>query len=177
MPNRILIIEDESGIRDLLVKALTSFDCITADRISAALGIIRANDLNLIFCDLELPDSSGFETLVKLLEAAGNIPVVVGSGSENHYNALRALSLGAVSYIGKPYNIDILPERLERAIVRGRYIAKLRAERDAAIQRAFEAEKVKAPRPRLTKTQTAIIIAAISALAIIVAAVVTGLMK
>lgn len=173
--HRILIIDDEATISDMLRLGLSPFyECVFADRLSAALGIIRANDLSLIFTDLSLPDAEGFETLEKILAAAGNVPVVVGTGSINNRNATRALRMGAVGYIPKPYDLQTLPERIERAIVRGRYVASLRhqiAERDERIS------ALKAKPSRMSVVVQVAWIGFLSALLATIATIVVELLK
>lgn len=131
---RLLIIDDDGKFVTLLKRALIGyFDCITAERFSAAEGIIERNHLDLICTDMGLEDTDGMETIERLLPIAGDTPVVVLTGNSNPHTAKRALSMGCVGYIPKPLDITILPDRLERAIVRGQYLAQVRQEREEAM--------------------------------------------
>ncbi|WP_313215782.1 response regulator, partial [Soonwooa sp.] len=100
---RILIIDDEEKIRTLLARilGLEDFDVITVSNLKAATKRLELDDIDVVVCDVKLPDGSGvdFSKLVKnkypateviLLTAFGNIP-----------DGVQAIKNGAFDYITK----------------------------------------------------------------------------
>jgi two-component system, OmpR family, response regulator MtrA len=127
----ILIVEDEDYICDMLKLALKrDYHLIFAETKSAALGIIARNNLDLIFTDLSLEDSEGFETLLDILKVSGKTPVVIGTGNQTPGNRERAIKkLGAQDYIFKPYSLRALKDSLQAAIWRGQYLKAQKTEK------------------------------------------------
>jgi DNA-binding response OmpR family regulator len=73
----------------------------------------------LVFLDLKLPSTSGFDVLtwMRTEPAVSNIPVVVLAGSDEERDKVRALELGARSYLVKPPQGDVLRSLIESFMV------------------------------------------------------------
>jgi len=104
---KILIIEDDKFLRDLLVKKLTeeNFSVVTA--IDGEEGIKKIQEVNpsLILLDLILPGINGFEVLKKTKEnpATKEIPVIVLSNLGQKEDIERAIELGSEDYLVKAH--------------------------------------------------------------------------
>lgn len=104
----ILIIEDQDGSRDVLVALLRrDYRLYTAQTASDALRILRRHRIDLIITDIGLPDRNGLD-LLHDLQPLRDTKVIVISGAGSVETAQKALSLGAVAYLLKPYNIEEL---------------------------------------------------------------------
>lgn len=81
------------------------------------LKIINENKYDLIFSDIEMPNMNGLEFLkrVKSMESHKNIPIVILSSVNKQDVIDKALHLGAVSYINKPYNREKMITALGKA--------------------------------------------------------------
>lgn len=106
---QVLLVEDEPEeieyFRRLLSKAKSpsfkqGFDVIIARSLEEAFQLLKINDIDVIFLDLMLPDSRGTKTLVKMLEAAPLLPIIVHTILDEA-TAVKALELGAIGYIHK----------------------------------------------------------------------------
>ena len=110
---KILVIED--GLEDLSFLETVSSDewqLIPANRLKTGIDLLKSDQFDLILLDLNLPDSSGTETLSTLLEEKPIIPVIVLSAmsyDEELENELL-LSKGASGYL--PKDLQINPETL-----------------------------------------------------------------
>ncbi|MBF0383117.1 MAG: response regulator, partial [Magnetococcales bacterium] len=71
------------------------------DSLSKAIKILKEEKIDLIVLDLNLPDSSGLETISRLFKKAGNTPIVVFSGSNDEEQILLAARHGAEDYLIK----------------------------------------------------------------------------
>lgn len=109
---RILVVEDEGMINELIVDNLTlvGHRCISAFDGEEALDIINNTLLDLIILDVMLPKKSGFD----IIKEINNIPVIFLTAKSELHDRLKGLSLGADDYILKPFE---MPELLARVKV------------------------------------------------------------
>ncbi len=114
---RVLIIDDEEGIRFTFHRFLTAegYSVETAEDFNSGLSKISA-DWDLIFLDLVLKDRQGLELLTKIKESGRSCPVVVITGYPELETATEALRLGAFDYIVKPVRKHTLLRIAEMAL-------------------------------------------------------------
>ena len=102
---KILIIEDDKFLRDLMEKKLLSsdYDVITADDGSVGLEMIQSAVPDLILLDILLPTMSGWDVLEKITKnpKTSSIPVVLLTNLGDQNDIDRGLKLGAKDYIIK----------------------------------------------------------------------------
>lgn len=107
---RVLVVDDESDIRELLDLTLArmGLDAVCAGSIAEARALLEGGDYQLCLTDMRLPDGEGLE-LVRLIGArAGDLPVAVITAHGSAENAVAALKAGAFDYIAKPVSLDQL---------------------------------------------------------------------
>lgn len=108
-PMRILVIDDEPGIHRVLTLFLQSdFSVHTALSGEEGLDKVNAISPDLVMLDLVMPRMSGMEVLRELMQNGKNIPVIVFTGYGTIDSAVRAIKLGAVDYIEKPFDCEKL---------------------------------------------------------------------
>jgi putative two-component system response regulator len=125
MSERILIVDDEPGIRDLLVAFLSSqrHSCRSArDGMEALALAVQEPRPSLVLSDIEMPGMSGLELLKKLKALDPTIQVVMVSGIHDVDLVRRCLREGAYDYIVKPFESEDLLNTVERALERARLI-------------------------------------------------------
>jgi two-component system nitrogen regulation response regulator NtrX len=105
---RILIIDDEPGIRRTLASILEdeNYRVFTAEDALIGIGILEKERINLIFLDVLLPNLGGMEALERIRKEWPGIEVVVISGHANVDMAVRAVKLGAFDFLEKPLSLD-----------------------------------------------------------------------
>jgi two-component system chemotaxis response regulator CheY len=110
---RALIVDDSSVMRKIIERSLRQAGIdlekvVEAGNGAEALGILRANRVDLILCDINMPVMDGLEFVRQMatVENAKGVPVVMitTEGSESH--VVEALSCGARGYIRKPFTPD-----------------------------------------------------------------------
>ena len=108
--SRILIVEDEAGPREVLVTLLSQiYQVYTADTATSALRMLEQHPVDLIIEDVGLPDRNGIDLLCELTSHSGTqAKVIMVSGAGTVKSAQEAMSLGAVAYLLKPFNIEEL---------------------------------------------------------------------
>lgn len=107
-PLRILVVDDQSGVRELL-KAVLEGDGHDVESASDGLeGIERLRDgyHDLVIMDIRMPGMDGVEALERMKEASPDSGVVMMTAYASVETAVRAMKLGAFDYITKPIDID-----------------------------------------------------------------------
>jgi len=102
----ILLIEDNPGDARHVEEILTevrgfSYRYERADRLAGGLSLLEANDIDIVLLDLNLPDSSGYETYQQLQGHYPDVPVILLTGLEDEELGLRAVRDGAQDYLAK----------------------------------------------------------------------------
>jgi len=119
---KVLIVDDEAPIRDMLRMALelADFTCIEADSAQKAHGAIVDHAPNLILLDWMLPGSSGIELLRRLKrdEATKDIPIIMLTAKVEEDNKIQGLEVGADDYVTKPFAPKELIARIKAVLRR-----------------------------------------------------------
>lgn len=112
--NHVLIVDDESDVRDLLSKFLRrrGYEVDTASDGAAAIEAIRGNRPDIVLLDIRLPKMDGLSVLEKLRDESNDVAVITMSGSADEETARRSLELGAADFITKPFNLPYLETSL-----------------------------------------------------------------
>lgn len=118
---RLLIVDDDQGIRSQLQWGIEGFDIATADSRENAIKQLDAHKPLLVTLDLGLPPdvdgtSEGFAILDALLTRKPDLKIIVVSASDKSINSVKALQQGAFEFYPKPVDIAGLQKVLERAL-------------------------------------------------------------
>jgi two-component system KDP operon response regulator KdpE len=113
----VLIIEDESSIRNLLRITLeaNSYQITEAINSENALSLLNSQNFNLILLDLGLPDIHGQE-LIKIIRQKNSTPIIVLTVQDEDHDKVTALDNGADDYITKPFSTAELLVRMRVAL-------------------------------------------------------------
>jgi two-component system OmpR family response regulator len=116
---KILVVDDESGIRDVLCDGLhlAGFDTVTAIDGFDALKILRDEPVDLIIADINMPRIDGYEMLERLREQGNQTPALLLTARHDRADITRGLRLGADDYVTKPFGLEELTLRV-KAILR-----------------------------------------------------------
>ena len=120
MSKRILIVEDEENIVDILAFNLRREGYETIEAMDGATGLelALARDPDLILLDLMLPNMDGFEVCRRIREAGHTTPVIMLTAREEETDKVLGLELGADDYITKPFSMRELLARVKANIRR-----------------------------------------------------------
>jgi CheY-like chemotaxis protein/anti-sigma regulatory factor (Ser/Thr protein kinase) len=109
---RILLVEDHDGIARACQRLLVSHGhfVVRAAGAASALAAAEREQFDLLVCDLNLPDGSGFELLPRLRSCSkshdNNVPAIAISGSVYEDDIARCLSAGFSAHVAKPFDED-----------------------------------------------------------------------
>lgn len=115
---KILIVEDEKAIRDLIDMQLTlaGYDCQKAEDGVIGANLIEANSFDLILLDIMLPGVSGFELMDYIRPI--KTPVIFITAKHEVSDRVKGLRLGADDYLVKPFDMVELLARVEAVLRR-----------------------------------------------------------
>lgn len=118
--DRILLVEDKTELREMLVTALTrmGYGVEPAAGLSEALARLRQYRFSAVLTDLKLPAGSGMDVLRATLEADPATPVVIMTAYGGIAEAVAAMRDGAYDFIQKPIDLEHLRHLLARAVER-----------------------------------------------------------
>jgi two-component system OmpR family response regulator len=116
---RILVVDDESNITDLVATALRyeGFEVATAGTARGALELVASFRPELLVLDVMLPDLDGFQLHRRLTAARMSLPVLYLSARDATEDKVRGLTLGGDDYVTKPFSLEELVARV-RAVLR-----------------------------------------------------------
>jgi len=123
-PTKVLIVDDETGVRELLKDALklAGFETQTANDGMSALTALRSYTPDIMIIDINMPLMDGFELVERLRKNGNDVPVLMLSARADRVDITRGLTIGADDYVVKPFGLEELVLRL-KAILRRAHIA------------------------------------------------------
>ena len=120
--SRILVIEDESAIRRVLVKILSeendTYQVEEAEDGLKGLEALKSNDYDLVLCDIKMPKMDGVEVLEAARKLKPEIPFIMISGHGDLETAVNTMRAGAFDYISKPPDLNRLLTTVRNALDR-----------------------------------------------------------
>ncbi|NBU23067.1 MAG: DNA-binding response regulator [Actinobacteria bacterium] len=118
---RVLVVEDEVGLREPLVYLLQKegYDIIEAEDGNAAVELFKSHHPDLILLDLMLPGMSGNE-VCKQIRTESQVPIIMLTAKDAEIDKVVGLELGADDYVTKPYSTRELLARMKAVLRRGR---------------------------------------------------------
>jgi two-component system response regulator AtoC len=115
---RVLVVEDESYVRESLVAMLRSrgFDAVPAGSVAEAEARLARSPVDVVLSDLRMPQADGLELVRRLQATNPDLPVVILTGHGDVASAVACLKAGASDYLLKPAEPEALEVALERAL-------------------------------------------------------------
>jgi len=116
---RILIVDDDELIRKFLLDFFMDlkFEVVTAENGTDALKKFTPQSFDLVISDLMMPDMTGIELLKELIARDEKVLFFLITGYPTLETAVEAIKNGAYDYIVKPFNLEDLRIKVERAIM------------------------------------------------------------
>ena len=123
MGRKILVVDDEPHLVDMVATRLRAnrYEAVTAVRGGEGIEKAKREKPDLILLDVLMPDMDGYGVLSRLKEApeTKEIPVIMLTVRRWNEDIERALSAGAVDYIGKPFEPKDLLDKIQKVFKNG----------------------------------------------------------
>ena len=116
--SRVLVVDDESSIRELLQKtlALAEYEVDTAPDGRAALERLRLANYDLLIADLKMPGMDGLTLIREAKRLKADLPVIIITGFSTESSAIEAVNLGVAGYLTKPFRVPQVLAAAARAL-------------------------------------------------------------
>jgi DNA-binding NtrC family response regulator len=118
MNRRLLTVDDDPGVLRLLraIFVREGFEVLAAEDGEVGLAQAEAGDPQVAIVDLDLPKLDGTQVLERLKAAKPGLPVIMLTGRDDAKSAVRAMRLGAIDYLTKPFDPDEISMVVRRAL-------------------------------------------------------------
>jgi two-component system response regulator MprA len=118
---RLLVVEDESRMADLLKKGLAEegYVVTVASDGLAGLAMAESNEFDLILLDIMLPGLDGFTIARRLRDGGIRTPILMLTARDATPDVVRGLDFGADDYLTKPFSFEVLLARIRALLRRG----------------------------------------------------------
>jgi DNA-binding NtrC family response regulator len=151
MKTKILVADDEQGVRELLDELLSpEYEVTKADRGDRAWEIIQSREVRLALLDLRMPGLTGIEIMEKVKEHSIPVSVIFITADKDIQTAIKAIKLGAFDYVTKPFDnekILVLVRNALEKIEMQAQIEELRGE----VEEKYSFEKIIGRSPELER--------------------------
>ena len=115
---RVLIIDDEPDIRELLILTLSrmGLDVTAAEDLGRARRALASQPFSFCLTDMKLPDGNGLELVQEIADDHPDLPVAVITAHGRVEDAVQALKIGAFDFVSKPVDLDMLRRLVNTAL-------------------------------------------------------------
>ena len=126
---RILVVDDELSVRELLADALDAFGfpVRTAGSAAEAFGVVEEGGADLVLSDIDMPGENGIDLLRRIKGHSPDVDVIMVTGVVDVDTAVGTIRHGASDYVAKPFNIEEVRIVVERTLEKRRLIVENRA--------------------------------------------------
>ncbi len=116
--SRILVVDDESLMRDFLSESLTyhGYEVDSAENGAMALELMKNESYDVILTDFKMPKATGMDVLRKSREKMPDCKVIIMTAYGTIENAVEAMKIGAFDYITKPFSVEEILLVVKRAL-------------------------------------------------------------
>jgi two-component system response regulator PilR (NtrC family) len=137
LKNRILVVDDEPSMREMLAIMLfkEGFEVLVAESRAAAAKVFAQGTVDMVITDVKLPDGDGIEILRHVKSASPQTVVIVMTAFGSTETAVAALKLGAHDYLVKPFDVEEL-----KIVVRGALESQHLKEENVRLRAELEAQ-------------------------------------
>lgn len=148
MTGTLLVVEDDSDVCEAIVDTIRvlPIKILTASDGKKALDILRSQPVDAVLSDINMPHMTGLDLLGQMRMLGFETPFVVLSAYGERRNTIKALQMGAMDFLDKPFEVDHLLASVSRALEIGMKSTQINKDIQAMIQTqnisAEEAEKI-----------------------------------
>jgi DNA-binding NtrC family response regulator len=128
----ILVVDDEEGMRNLIVTFLSKLGhlCLTAINGVDALDKMKGNKVDAVVTDIKMPEMDGMTLTSEILNQYPGLPIMVMTAFDEEYSAGVAIFAGAREFIKKPFSLDEFAIRLNKMINDSDTLRRRKGEKD-----------------------------------------------
>jgi len=117
MTEKVLLVDDEEDFLEVMGERLSSrgIDVTTSTSAEEALELIEVDIYDAVILDLQMPVMDGIDTLKKIKKRHPEIQVILLTGHATVKKGVEAMKLGAMDFVEKPADLEVLSEKIKKA--------------------------------------------------------------
>ncbi len=130
MAERILIVDDEKDFLEIMAERMSTrgIEVATAHSAQEALRQVEAGSFDAVILDLKMPEVDGLETLKAIKARQPEAQVILLSGQASLQDGIAAMKLGALDFLEKPADMNVLMEKIRKAQARKMLVVERQVE-------------------------------------------------
>jgi len=142
-PERILVVDDELFVRELLLEFLSTqgYEVALADSGEKAVELMQTQPADVVLVDLKMPGIDGIKTLTQIKKIAPDALAIIMTGYPTIESSIEALRHGACDYVVKPFKLNDLKSSIEKALREHKLKMEIGQLKDRIAQLEAELEK------------------------------------
>ena len=127
-PIRVLVVDDEMSIREVLADGLESFgfEVVQAGNAVAGFEAVKRGGIDLVLSDIEMPGENGLTLLRRIKDHDPDVDVIMVTGVVDFETAVGTIRKGASDYVSKPFNLAEVRIVVERTLDKRRLLRENR---------------------------------------------------
>jgi DNA-binding response OmpR family regulator len=136
MESKLLVVDDEVFVRELLAEYFTKLDyqVRTAGSAAEALQQVGTESFHAALIDLRMPDGGGIDVLRAVRKTADDLSIIMMTGYPTVDSAIEAMRAGAYDYVVKPFRLKELDDIVSRAVAAQRHRAEINQLRERVVE-------------------------------------------
>ncbi len=117
MAEKVLLVDDEEDFLEIMSERLTSREMVVTTSTSASQAIedIGKDMYDAVILDLQMPGMDGLEALKQMKEKRPELQIILLSGHGTMEKGVEAIKLGAMDFLEKPADLEVISEKIKRA--------------------------------------------------------------
>ncbi|MCK4224477.1 MAG: sigma-54-dependent Fis family transcriptional regulator [candidate division Zixibacteria bacterium] len=147
---RILVVDDELFVRELLLEFLSTegYEVSLADSGEKAVELMETQPAEVVLVDLKMPGIDGIETFKQIKKIAPDTLAIIMTGYPTIESSIEALRQGAYDYVVKPFKLNDLKTSIEKALREHKLKTQITQLKDRIAQLEVELEKFASPQSK-----------------------------
>ena len=119
MSAKVLLVDDSGVMRKIILRALNALeitDVVEAADGAEGIDAFKEHDFDLVLTDWNMPQMNGLELLKAIRATGSSVPVIMITTESEQGRVLEAIQSGATNYLVKPFEQDVLMDKLQKYI-------------------------------------------------------------
>ncbi len=147
---RILVVDDELFVRELLLEFLSTegYEVSLADSGEKAVKLMETQPAEVVLVDLKMPGIDGIETFKQIKKIAPDTLAIIMTGYPTIESSIEALRQGAYDYVVKPFKLNDLKTSIEKALREHKLKIQISQLKNRIAQLEVELEKFASPQSK-----------------------------
>lgn len=117
MPARVLVADDSSTMRKIIIRSLQAVGIPEATEAAdgnEAVSMFKPGQFDMVLTDWNMPGKTGLEVVQEIRAMDANVPIIMITTEAEKGRVLQAIQAGVSDYLVKPFNADTLREKLSK---------------------------------------------------------------